>query len=124
MSLNKPINDSAGKPILSSASNVRPAASFSNVPSKHVSKKSGESVLNRLNVYQHSTQDKQGKQKITSTAMTFRTLSKNSDNDEWIMPESKSKAVHILDDVYSWILQNYERILMESLPDLIIKGSS
>lgn len=120
LSLNKPINDNSGKPILSSPGNVRAAASFSKVPSLVKSKKSGESVLNRLNVYQHSTQDKQGKQKITSTAMTFRTLSKNSSDSEWNVPDLK--AVKILDEVYSWILENYEKILMEQLPDLILKG--
>lgn len=121
LSLNKPINDSSGKPILSSPGNVKPAASFGSVPSKHVSKKSGESLLNRLNIYQSNTQDKSGNSKMTTTAMTFRTLSKNSPDDTWNVPELK--PVHILDEVYDWILQNYEKILMEQLPDLILKGS-
>jgi hypothetical protein len=120
MPLGKTINDNSGKPILSSPGNVKPAATFNNVPSSIKSKKSGESVLNRLNVYQTATQGKDGKQKITKTAMTFRTLSKNSGDDEWNVPDLK--AAHILDEVYSWILQNYEKILMEKLPDLIIKG--
>ncbi len=119
VSLNKPINDNSGKPIISSPGNVKPAASFSKVPSKTVSKQSGESVLNRLNVYQHATKDKAGKSKITSTAMTFRTLSENSEG--WDVPDLK--AALILDEVYSWILENYEKILMEQLPDLILKGA-
>lgn len=121
MSLNKPINDNAGKPILSSPGNVKPAASFGSVPSKHVSKKTGESVLNRLNIYQTATKGANGKEKITKTAITFRTLSKNSGDGEWNVPELK--AAKILDEVYSWILQNYQKILMEQLPGLIIQGS-
>ncbi len=121
MSLNKPINDSAGKPILSSPGNIKPAASFGSVPSQHKSKKTGESLLNRLNIYQSATQDKGGKSKMTTTAMTFRTLSKNSPDDAWNVPELK--PVHILDEVYDWILQNYEKIMMEQLPDLILKSS-
>jgi hypothetical protein len=118
VSLNKPINDNSGKPIISSPGNIKPAASFGKVPSKTVGKNSGESVLNRLNVYQHATKDKSGKSQITSTAMTFRTVSKNSEG--WDVPDLK--AALILDKVYSWILENYEKILMEQLPDLILQG--
>lgn len=117
----KPIKDTSGQPILSSPGNVKPAATFGSVPSKHVSKKTGESVLNRLNVYQTSIKDSKGKEKITKTAITFRTLSRNSDDSEWNVPELK--PVHILDEVYTWILENYEKILMEQLPGLIIQGS-
>jgi hypothetical protein len=120
ISMTKPINDNSGKPIISSPGAVKPAASFSKVPSSIKSKKSGESVLNRLNVYQHSTQGKDGKQKVSKTAMTFRTLSKNSGDNEWNVPDLK--AANILDEVYSWILENYEKILMEQLPDLILRG--
>jgi len=120
MSLNKPITDHAGKAILSSPGNVQPAASFGSVPSKHKSKKTGESVLNRLNIYQTAIKDSKGNEKITKTAITFRTLSKNSGDDEWNVPELK--PAKILDEVYTWILQNYQKILMEQLPGLIIQG--
>ncbi len=120
MSLNKPIMDKAGKSNISSAGNVKPAASFGSVPSKHVSKKTGESVLNRLNVYQHQSQTKTGKTKTTSTAMTFRTLSQNSDKSEWNVPQLP--PAKILDEVYDWILQNYEKIMQESIGDVLLKG--
>ena len=121
MSLNKPILNKTGSPTISTPGNVKPAASFGSVPSKHVSKKSGKSLLDNLNIYQHESTSKSGKKKITSTAMTFRTLSKDSSDSEWQVPDLK--GVKILDEVYDWILQNYEKILQKSLADIIIKGS-
>lgn len=120
MSLNKPILNKTGSPTISTPGNVKPAASFGSVPSKHVSKKSGKSLLNNLNVYQHESTSQSGKKKTTSTAMTFRTLSRNSSDSEWNVPNLP--GAKILDEVYDWILQNYERILQESLANIIITG--
>ncbi len=122
VSLTKPIKDTSGAPILSSPGNVKPAASFNKIPSKTVSKKSGESVLNRMQIYQHETKDKQGNSKISKTMITFRTLSKNSKDSEWNVPAQD--GVLILDRVYDFILQNYQEILMKSLPDLILSGGA
>jgi len=118
ISLNKPINDSMGKAIISKPGVVKAAASFGNVPSKTKSKRSGESVLNRLNVYQHESTNSAGKSKITSSAITFRTLSKGGEG--WDVPDLK--AAKILDQVYDFILQNYKKILEEQLPNLILSG--
>lgn len=107
MSLNKKIGSGEGK-----------VASFSKVPSQMKSKHSGESVLNRLNVYQTQMPKNGGGTKTQSTAMTFRTL--KADGPDWLIPELKAKL--ILDQVYDWIIQNYKRILQEQLQFLILNG--
>lgn len=121
VSLSKPITNQAGQPILSSPGNVRPAATFSKVPSSTVSKKSGESILNRMNIYQHETTGKGGQKSIQKSIMTFRTVSQNSDTSEWNIPPLK--AAKIMDQTYQWILENYEKIISEALVDIIVSGA-
>jgi hypothetical protein len=108
ISLNKPIGSVAGK-----------VASFNKVPSKTTSKHSGESVLNRMNLYQTKTISKTGKSTTHTTAMTFRTLS--ADGTDWNIPEYKAKK--ILDQTYDWILTNYEKIVTEQLQLIVVKGN-
>ena len=78
---------------------------------------SGESVLNRLNVYQTASKNRAGKDVINKTMMTFRTLSKNS-KSPWLIPARD--GIHVLDQVYAWLQSNYERILAESLKNMEI----
>ena len=111
LSLNKPMGTQ------SMGGKVKPVRSFPTVPSKITNKK-GQSVLNKMNVYQTSMPTKSGGTKTQSTVMTYRTLT--SDSDGWDVPELK--GAKILDQVYDWILQNYERILQERLPALILGG--
>lgn len=118
--LDKPINDNSGKPIISSKNSVKAAKSFANVPSAKVGKVSGESVLNRLNIYQHEVRQKDGSTKVAKTMMTFRTLSSKSGPDEWQVPARK--AADIMDETFDFIIQNYQRILTESITNLIAKN--
>lgn len=114
MSLSKPINDPFGKPVLSSPGKPRAAAMIAKVASQKKGSMSGESVLNRLHIYQ-SEQKKTGK--VSKTFMTFRTLSEDS-KAEWIIPAYKAQK--ILDETYNWILTNYNKFLEEGLANLKI----
>lgn len=117
VSLQKPITDKMGSPILSSPGKPRAAAIFESVKSKKTGSKSGESVLNRLNIYQ--SQAKAGG-KINKTMMTFRTLSKDGEAD-WIIPAYKAQK--IMEETYNWILTNYNRLMAEGLDNIKVSLS-
>ncbi len=115
--LKKPITDNTGKPVLSTATKPRAAAMIKNVESSIKGSASGESVLNRLNIYQTASKNRNGKDVINKTMLTFRTLSKNS-KSPWQIPARD--GIKVLDQVYQWLQSNYERILSESLKNMQI----
>lgn len=109
ISLTRPILNSNGSIALSTVKKIVPAATLVNVPSYFKSKSTGQSILNNLQVYQH--QGPGPNAKVKKTLMTFRTMSANSKG--WDVPELK--GVKILDEVYQWILDNYSRIITQSI---------
>lgn len=113
INLSRPITNSKGVPVISTLKKITPAAILTNVPSQFKSKATGQSILNNLNIYQHEIKTPKGV-KIQKTLMTFRTLNKNSTG--WNVPELK--GVKILDEVYTWILENYTRIIAEKLMNI------
>jgi len=110
ISLKNPITNTQGVPVISTVKKIIPAAIITDVPSQFKSKQTGKSILNNLTIYQHETKTPKGKS-VQKTIMTFRTLNKNSKG--WDIPELK--GVKILDEVFSWILENYLKIITEQL---------
>ena len=113
INLSKPITNIKGLPVLSTAKRVTPAAILTDVPSQFKSRATGQSILNNLNVYQHQIKTPRGN-KVQKTLMTFRTLNKSSTG--WNIPELK--GVKILDEVYTWILENYTKVITEKLMNI------
>ncbi len=110
--LQNPIKDKFGAAILSTSAKPRAAAMIASVASQKVGSQSGESVLNRLHIYQH--QNKSTGQ-INKTMMTFRTMSKDG-KASWIVPARESR--HILDQTYQWILDNYTKFLDQAIANM------